>query len=470
MTPFAFNEEQLSQIPALQLLINLGYEYLPPTRAVALRGGRLSNVVLDEVLRDQLKRLNRITYKGGEYLFSEENVQSAIQELKSVRYDGLQRTNENVFDVLTLGTTLEQTIEGDSKSFNLRYIDWENPDNNAFHVTAEYPVERAKSVETARPDIVLFVNGIPLAVIECKAPTIELEQAISQQLRNQSPEYIPQLFTFTQLLLAVNKNEAKYATVGSTPPFWAQWRERRDDSTAVADAVNTPLDAARKAALFSGDFTAARRHFDALEAAGGREATPQDETIFRSCRPERLLDLAYRFTLFENGEKRIARYQQYFVVKSTLERVKAFDENGARAGGMVWHTQGSGKSLTMVMLARSLALDSDIASPRIVLVCDRDDLDKQLKNTFAACGLAPKRATSGRNLLKLVGDDTAIVTTLIHKFESALEARNYVNDSPDIFMLVDESHRTNFGALSARMRQMFPRACYLGFTGTPLMK
>jgi type I restriction enzyme R subunit len=105
-----------------------------------------------------------------------------------------------------------------------------------------------------------------------------------------------------------------------------------------------------------------------------------------------------------------------------------------------------------------------------VLVCDRDDLDKQLKNTFAACGLSPQRATSGRNLLKLVSGDTAIVTTLIHKFESALEARSYVNDSPDVFMLVDESHRTNFGALSARMRQMFPRACYLGFTGTPLMK
>jgi type I restriction enzyme R subunit len=470
MTAFPFNEEHLSQIPALQLLINLGYEYIPPERAIALRGGRLSNVILDEVLREQLKRLNRITYKSTERLFSEENVQTAIQQLKSVRYDGLQRTNESVYDLLTLGTTLEQTIEGDSKSFNLRYIDWEHPGENAFHVTAEYPVERARSIETARPDIVLFVNGIPLAVIECKAPTVELEQAVSQQLRNQSPGYIPQLFTFTQLLLAVNKNEARYATVGSMPPFWAQWRELDDAADAVAAAIQRPLDAAAKAALFAGDFAPARAHFEAIEGAGGRQATPQDETIFSLCRPERLLDLAYRFTLFENGEKRIARYQQYFAVKSTLERVKALDENGARAGGMIWHTQGSGKSLTMVMLARSLALDPGIPSPRIVLVCDRDDLDKQLKNTFAACGLAPKRATSGRNLLKLVSGDTAIITTIINKFESALQARSYVNDSPDVFLLVDESHRSNFGALSAQMRQMFPRACYLGFTGTPLMK
>ncbi|MEI6725310.1 MAG: HsdR family type I site-specific deoxyribonuclease [Actinomycetes bacterium] len=471
MTAFAFSEKHLSQIPALQLLINLGYEYVPPERALRLRGGRLSNVVLDEVLREQLKRINHITYKGGEYLFSEENVQTAIQKLKSVRYDGLQRTNENVYDLLTLGTTLEQTIEGDSKSFNLRYIDWEHAENNVFHVTAEFAVERTRSDETARPDVVLFVNGIPLAVIECKAPAEELEQAVSQQIRNQSVTYIPQLFTFAQLLVATNKNEARYGTVGTTPPFWAQWRELRDEPAAVAAAVNRPLEEAAKAALFSGEFAAARAHFEAVEEADGREVTPQDETIYSVCRPERLLDLAYRFTLFENGEKRVARYQQYFVVKSTLERVKALDENGARAGGMVWHTQGSGKSLTMVMLARSLALDPDISSPRIVLVCDRDDLDKQLKNTFAACGLAPQRATSGRNLLKLVADDEeTIVTTIINKFESALEAKTYVNDSPDVFMLVDESHRTNFGLLSARMRQMFPRACYLGFTGTPLMK
>jgi type I restriction enzyme R subunit len=338
-------------------------------------------------------------------------------------------------------------------------------------VTAEYAVERTKSDETARPDIVLFVNGIPLAVIECKAPAEELEQAISQQLRNQRTECIPRLFTFAQLLLAVNKNEAKYGTTGTTPPFWAQWRELRDQAGDVASFVKRRLPQEAKAALFSGEFAAARRHFDAIEAAGGREVTPQDAAIFSLCRPERLLDLAYRFTVFEGREKRIARYQQYFTVKSTLERVKAFAEGGARAGGMVWHTQGSGKSLTMVMLARSLALDPGIPNPRIVLVCDRDDLDKQLENTFAVCGLTPRRATSGRDLLKLVAEDEeTIVTTLIHKFDRALHARAYVNDSPNVFMLVDESHRTNFGSLSARMRQMFPRACYLGFTGTPLMK
>ncbi|MDP2181720.1 MAG: type I restriction endonuclease subunit R [Actinomycetota bacterium] len=471
MTPFAFNEEHLSQIPALQLLMSLGYECLSPEQALALRGGRLGNVILEDVLREQIKSLNRIAYKGGDYLFSEENVQSAIQRLKSVKFDGLQRINEAVYDLLTLGTTLEQTIEGDSRSFNLRYIDWENPGNNVYHVSAEFAVERTRTPDTARPDIVLFVNGIPLAVIECKSPSTDLAQAISQQIRNQNLEYIPQLFAFAQLLLAVNKNEARYATVGSSASFWGLWREEDDDTDTVAEIVHAPLNPEQIDALFSGEFASARRHFEELEAAGQREVTVQDEALYHLCRPERLLELAYRFTLFEGGEKRIARYQQYFVVKSTLARVKRFDESGARSGGMIWQTQGSGKSLTMVMLARNLALDSEIANPRIVLVTDRDDLDKQLKNTFAACGLTPRRATSGRNLLKLVSEtDAAIITTLVHKFVGALESNRYVNDSPDVFVLVDESHRTQFGSHAAKMRQMFPRGCYLGFTGTPLMK
>lgn len=471
MTPFAVNEKLLSQIPALQVLIALGYDYLPPERTLELRGGRLGSVVLDEVLREQIKRLSRIRHKGSEYRFSEENVQSAVQRLKGVRFEGLQRTNQAVYDLLTLGVTLEQTIEGDSRSFGLRFIDWETPANNAFHVTAEFPVERTGGTETVRPDIVLFVNGIPLAVIESKAPSVEVDEAVSQQIRNQRLDHIPQLFTFTQLLVALNKNEARYGTVGYSAPFWGLWRERGEDAEEVARAVHAELTRAQADLLYSGEFSSARAHFEALDASGAREVTPQDEALYRLCRPERLLDLAYRFTLFEGGEKRIARYQQYFVVKSALQRVKGLDEKGARAGGMIWHTQGSGKSLTMVMLARNLALDPEIRSPRVVLVTDRDDLDKQLKNTFAACGLEPRRATSGRNLLRLVSkSDTAIVTTLVHKFESALGRSRYVNDSPDVFVLVDESHRTQWGSHAARMRQMFPRGCYVGFTGTPLMK
>jgi type I restriction enzyme R subunit len=470
MSNFQSNEKHLSQIPALQLLISLGFEYITPAEALYERQERTSNVLLENILRSQLKKINRIRYKTNEYLFSEENVQSAIQKLKNIKYDGLLKTNEAVYDLLTLGTALEQTIEGNSKSFNLNYIDWRNPQRNLFYVAIEYSVERSRSTETARPDIVLFVNGIPFCVIECKAPQVEVEQAVSQSIRNQNDDYIPKLFIYTQLVLAVNKNSAMYATTGSAAKFWGLWKEPQMEAGdrkfgKLQEFVNKPL----------GNHTLTRiadaLNTNPVSLKTDHLVTEQDKAIYSLCRPDRLLELAWKFTVFDGGIKKIARYQQYFVVKSTINRVKQFDINGSRKGGIIWHTQGSGKSLTMVMLTRNLALDTEIMNPRIVLVTDRDDLDKQLGNTFAACGLEANRASSGRNLLELVAEkQSGIITTLIHKFDKAFAVKKYQDESPDIFILVDESHRTQFGSFSARMRQMFPNACYLGFTGTPLLK
>lgn len=467
---FRFDEEYLSQIPALQQLINLGYQYLKPEQTLVERGGRISNVLLENILRQQLKEINRIQYKNNIYLFSEENIQTAIQKLKNVKYDGLQKTNEAVYDLITLGTAMDQTIEGDSKSFTLNYIDWKNPKNNVFHVAAEFTIERSRSTETTRPDIVLFVNGIPLCIIECKSPKVEVEQAISQNIRNQGDDYIPRMFTYVQLVLAVNKNAAIYATAGTPKKFWSVWKELEEHKNEVDKSINTPLSEANKDLLYSGEFSIARKYFDTLEQEGKRLATEQDQSIFSLCSPERLLNLVYQFTIFDGGIKKIARYQQFFVIRSTLDRIKRIETHGTRQGGVIWHTQGSGKSLTMVMLARAMALDSELINPRIILVTDRDDLDKQLGNTFTACGLSKERATSGRNLVRHLKNKVGIITTLIHKFDKGWTAEKYVDESPDIYVLVDESHRTNFGSLAARMRQMLPNACYLGFTGTPLLK
>jgi len=477
MSDFQINEKHLSQIPALQLLIGLGYEYLTPGEALLERQQRMSNVLLENVLRNQLKAINRINFKGGVYLFSEENIQSAIQKLKNIKYDGLQKTNEAVYDLITLGTAMEQTIEGDSKSFTLNYVDWRNPERNAFHVTVEYSVERSRSTETVRPDIVLFVNGIPFCVIECKSPQIEVDQAVSQSIRNQNDAYIPKLFVYTQLLLALNKNRAMYATTGTAARFWSVWKEpglTTDDET-TKDTKSTKLKELERLIQESLDYRVDPDDFSLSSvpsvAQNLRIVTEQDKSLYALCRPERLLELAWKFTVFDGGLKKVARYQQYFVIKSTLNRVKQFAYSGSRKGGVIWHTQGSGKSLTMVMLTRNLALDPEISNPRIVLVTDRDDLDKQLGNTFAACGLEANRATSGRNLLELVAEkQSGIVTTLIHKFDKAYAVNKYRDESSDIFVLVDESHRTQFGSFAARMRQMFPNACYLGFTGTPLLK
>ncbi|TWI61756.1 type I restriction enzyme R subunit, partial [Desulfobotulus alkaliphilus] len=493
MNTFQINEKHLSQIPALQLLISLGFEFLTPAEALQERQNRTSNVLLENILRSQLKEINRIHYKGDEYLFSEENVQSAIQKLKNIKYDGLLKTNEAIYDLITLGTAMEQTLEGDSKSFNINYIDWprssDSPGRNRFHVTVEYSVERTRSTETVRPDIVLFVNGIPFCVIECKAPHTEVEQAVSQSIRNQNDEHIPKLFIYTQMLLALNKNSAMYATTGTAAKFWGIWKEpgltTKDITTEYTEHTESEKEhfrtkniAYKKLHELVQD---SLRHeidpnnFSVYSVCSvvpkNRMVTEQDIALYALCRPERLLELAWKFTVFDGGIKKIARYQQYFVIKSTLNRVKHFDSTGSRKGGVIWHTQGSGKSLTMVMLARNLALNPEILNPRIVLVTDRDDLDKQLGNTFAACGLDANRATSGRNLLELIAEKKAgIITTLINKFDKAYAVKKYQDASPDIFILVDESHRTQFGSFSARMRQMFPHACYLGFTGTPLLK
>lgn len=470
MQSFPFSEKYLSQIPALQLLIGLGYRYLSPEQARSGRGEPLSNILLEDILQGQLGKINRICHNGSEYPFNKANIRSAVQKLKNVQDDSSQKTNEAIYDLLTLGAAFKETIDGNSKSFTLNYIDWKNSDQNVFHVTAEFPIERSRGTETVRPDIVLFVNGIPLVVIECKAPDTEVEQAVSQNIRNQDDEYIPRFFTYMQIVLAVNKNEAKYATAGTSATLWSVWNELEDPDNSVADSVSKILSSEDKDHLFSGEFGYARSHFDALENEGGRSVTEQDKCLYSLCRPERLLEIIYGFIVYDSGVKKIARYQQFFLVRSAVKRIKQTDNSGRRRGGIVWHTQGSGKSITMVMLARALISAKELTIPRLILVTDRKNLDKQLGNTFKACGLGSNRATSGRDLVERIRNKEPIITTLINKFDRAISSGNYVDDSADIVVLVDESHRTNFGSLAAQMRKMLPNACYIGFTGTPLLK
>jgi type I restriction enzyme R subunit len=491
----SYREDDSSQLPVIQLLINLGYTYLTREETVRQRGGKTGGVLLDGILEEQLRKMNRIRFKGQEHPFSEGNIQAAISALKDVYYDGLVRTNEKVYDLLTLGRSLPQTIFGDTKSFPLRYIDWEKvgqPDDpNLYHVTAEYVVDRPGQERTPfpsddaehdrgltrRPDIVLFVNGIPLCVIECKSPTLAghdkpVDQAVSQMIRNQKDDSgIPRLFVFSQLLLAVAKNEAKYATCGSGEKFWAVWKEREDDEKQVMAAVKTPLPTDVKDRLFTTPFGYARQAFEEMEKAGGREVTEQDRTLFSLCRPQRLLELALRYTVYDGGEKKVARYQQYFTVKEIIRRVRQREQDGRRKGGVVWHTQGSGKSLTMVMLAENLAMEVGVGNCKIVLVTDRVELDDQIYKTFAHCGAEVEQARNGAHLGTLLrGNKKRIITTIINKFELLADRGNAKFDDPNIFVLVDEGHRSQYGPMAAKMERVLPKACFIGFTGTPVMR
>lgn len=451
MILISFKENDISQQPALEFLQKLGYHYLSQEEALEQRGGKTSNVLLEDILRQQLRNLNSIRIGShSEARFSEQNIENGVAAMRNVPMEGgYLNGNEAVYNILTLGKAFEQSIDGDKKSYTMRYIDWQHPENNVFHVTEEFAVTRAGSNDTYRPDIVLFVNGIPLVVIECKRPDVKgaEEQAISQHLRNQKEDGIRSLYVYSALLLAIGNSFGSYATTGSAAQFWCKWHERFPDKMAEQEY---------------------RQRLS--EMVGHLEVTPQDEYLYNLCRPERLLELMYHFTIYDAGIKKLARYQQYFTVNETMNRVKTI-EAGRRNGGVVWHTQGSGKSLTMVMLAQKIAQEPSISNPRIVLVTDRTDLDSQITKTFRKCGKEVENATTGSRLVELLESDTdAVITTVINKFATAIKKIKRPLDNPNIFILIDEAHRSQYKELAVQMNRVLPNACKIAFTGTPLMK
>ena len=484
----SFKEDHISQIPALQLLQKLGYTYLSPEEAEKMRGSKTSNVLLEDVLRKQLKEINsekRISSTKTTYI-SDANIENGIRALKELPMnEGYIVACETAYNIITLGKTFEQSFDGDKKSITLQYFDWKNKDNNVYHVTEEYSVMRSTSKEHYRPDLVLFVNGIPVCVIECKRPDMKepLKQAISQHLRSQQEDGIRALYVYSQITLSLATQEAAYATNGTPEKFWAKWEEKfineeeekiyKNDLNELKNRVLSPD---QKNKLFTDRFKYVREYFDDLETENILP-TVQDQYLFGLCRPERLLDIIFSFILFDNGEKKIARYQQFFAIKKTMQHILTLSPLGKdgvglrRKGGVIWHTQGSGKSLTMVMLAQAIAMEKSIRNPKIVLVTDRTDLDNQITGTFRKCGMFVENATTGQRLVELLESKSdSVVTTIINKFVAAIKKISRPLENHDIFVLVDEGHRTQHGTFNIEMQKTLPNACFIAMTGTPLFK
>lgn len=479
MTP-SYSEDHISQIPAIQLLIKMGYTYLAPDEALSLREGRKSNVILTPVLQEQLKKINTIEYKGNIHEFSDSNIALAINELKELPVHlGYINANQHFYDVITLGKSFEQAIEGDRKSFSFKYIDWETPENNVFHLSEEFSVLRTNRSDSYRPDIVLFINGIPMVVIECKSNIIKtpIEEAISQHLRNQKDDGIRDLYLYSNLTLALAVSEAKYATTATPKEFWNVWKEKflngneeEQYNQQLFDLKQQPLSPEHNGTIFKTRYYSTLQYFNEL---GKNETilTEQDKLLYNICRPERLLELMFKYILFDDGIKKVARYQQYFAITKTLKRIENIGSDGKRKGGVIWHTQGSGKSLTMVMLAEMIALSKKIKNPKIILVTDRVDLNTQITETFQKCNIEVKEAATGKHLVELIKSTSdAVITTIINKFKAAVNQEPEGFTSSEIFVLIDEGHRSQYDTFNVKMQKTFPNGCFIAFTGTPLMK
>ncbi|MDR0313325.1 MAG: HsdR family type I site-specific deoxyribonuclease [Treponema sp.] len=440
MTHTIFNERPESQDRAIKLLEKLGYTYVSRSDAEAKRGSRRRVLFEDELQNFLSKR--QFTFGSKNFFFSSGSVGKAIRALDIPITSGLSNCNKDIYDLLCGGKSLEETLpDGSLQSFDISYIDFENPENNIFQVTDEFDVERTNG-KYVRPDIVVMINGIPLAVIECKRSGVDVWQGVRQHIRNWGNDYIPHLFKFSQMVIAVNPYKLMYGTVGTPESQFVSWRE--DDKDWLKSFCR--------------------------KCSPDGEVIEQDRTLVSLLEPNRFLELIRHFVIYDNNVKKIARYKQFFAVKKCLKRIKQEDGKETR-GGVLWHTQGSGKTIIMIMLTKLILSDTkNFINPRFVMITDRINLDKQIRDNFINTKMEPIRAATGTGLIELLkNNENTVITALVNKFETAVKM-NYSNSANNIFLFIDEGHRSHYGSLNLYMTETLPNAVKIAFTGTPLFK
>ena len=401
----------------------LGYSYLGHWQD---RAGN-SNIE-EQLLTDWLKGQGH----------SDPIISKALDKLRKAAALGGSKTlydaNQEVYGLLRYGVKVQPGVG--EQTVTVRLVDWENPSNNHFGIAEEVTVA---GKNTKRPDVVLYVNGIALGVLELKRSTVSVSEGIRQNLDSQKKEFIRPFFATLQLIMAGNDTEGlRYCMIETPEKYWLRWKETQ----AHPDAGDNPL----------------LRELSQL------------------CGKERLLEIVHDFIVFDAGVKKVCRHNQYFGVRAAQESVRR------REGGIIWHTQGSGKSLTMVWLAKWIR--EHVTAGRVLIITDRTELDDQIENVFKGVSENIHRTRSGADLVsKLNTGEEWLIGSLIHKFgvseEGDIDA--YVKDiqshlpkgfhaKGEIFVFVDECHRTQSGKLHKAMKALLPGAMLIGFTGTPLLK
>jgi type I restriction enzyme R subunit len=345
----------------------------------------------------------------------------------------LYGNNQAVYRLLRYGVPVK--IEAGKVTETVHLIDWQKPERNDFAIAEEVTL---KGNHERRPDIVLYVNGIAVGVLELKNSRKSVGDGIRQSLSNQQPEFNAWFFSTVQLIFAGNDSEGlQYGAIATPEKYFLKWKEDEADDSRFK----------------------------------------LDKYLLRMCRKDRLLELVHDFVLFDGGVKKLPRAHQYFGVKAA--QVHARD----RKGGIIWHTQGSGKSIVMVLLAKWILENNPNA--RVAIITDRDELDKQIERVFTETGEAIKRTSSGRDLMSQLGQaKPRLLCSLVHKFgpkgakktdEQFNQFIEELESGPsltigEVFVFVDECHRTQSGKLHRVMKAMMPNAVFIGFTGTPLLK
>jgi type I restriction enzyme R subunit len=480
-------EQYSTHIPAIKTLMAMGWQYLSAGSCLQKRGNQRDVLLKDELIRFLQK--HRFDFKGQSYPLSPNAIEQIVRELSAPALnEGLLTANEKIYNQLCLGITVTEFINGQKYQPTVAIVDWHNIANNILQVTEELEVTSAQGTHSRRPDIVLYVNGIPLVVVEAKRPDSGnlnkniIDEGVSQQIRNQKNDEIPVLFAYAQLLLSISGTEGRYGTTKTLKKFWTKWREEEFTEAYFNQIKNTKLNKANVNALFADKDNYTKHYFESLWQQD-ELPTEQDRLLISLLSPQRLLDFIRFFVLFDKKVgKIVARYQQAFGIWALLKRVEQRKPDGAREGGVIWHTTGSGKSFTMVYLCKALLMEQSLKNCRMVVVTDRVDLEKQLANTFLSGGafgsdVANKKegeqakVRTGKDLAHRIGKgNERIIFTIINKFAIAARQAECYNPSSDLIVLIDEAHRSQGGENHERMKQALPNAAYIAFTGTPLLK
>ena len=359
-------------------------------------------------------------------------ISGAIKKLKDEANNhsqNLYNKNKAVYSVLRYGASVKTSVSENTET--IHFIDWKNPQANDFAIAEEVTL---KGQNTRRPDLVLYVNGIAIGVIELKNSRVSIGDGIRQNCSNQRPEFNEWFFSTVQFVFAGNDSEGlRYGTIGTQEKYFLTWKEDEHEN----------------------------------------DRYKLDKYLLKMCEKSRLIELLFDFILFDGGVKKLPRVHQYFGIKAAQQHVKQ------RKGGIIWHTQGSGKSIVMVLLAKWILENNPNA--RIVIVTDRDELDKQIKGVFFDAGESIQRTSNGKELMALLGQHKPrLLCSLVHKFgrKDVDDFDKFIKELTsqpsktvgEVFVFVDECHRTQSGKLHQVMKAIMPNAVFMGFTGTPLLK